>query len=108
MYGIKISKTGLSAQTDDKSSLLLDTESNLLKVKQSGRITLANTAKATIPHKLGYIPIYWVFVKRTNNLETIYYPLADTYAYTNKTNLIIYNGDGASRDFYYYIFYDEV
>ena len=108
MYGIKISIPGKSADSIDNEDISLDTTHNLLKIKQNGKVTISNENKSTISHNLGYIPIYWVFVKRGNNLETVYYPLDSTHAYTNSSKLVIYNGDGASRDFYYYIFYDEV
>lgn len=108
MIGIKVSVPGAPADSTVPEDISLDTEHNLLKVFKSGKVTLSNNTSTSISHDLGYIPIYWVFVKRGNNLETIYYPLDDTYAYTNDENLVIYNLDGASRDFYYYIFYDEV
>jgi hypothetical protein len=115
-YGIKIALPGEDAETIPNSvanikkfSLLSQTnEFTLLKVKQSAKVTLADTTTATIAHGLSYTPIVWVFMKDGSNLVPVYDDTSDTYMYVDGTNLIIYNREGASREFYYYIFYDQV
>ena len=93
-----------------KFSLLSETPNfSLIKVKSSLRVNIANGATETIPHSLDYTPIVWVFLKNgSNNLVPVYDNTSGTYMYVDGTNLIIHNADGATRDFYYYIFYDQI
>ena len=81
----------------------------LLKVKSSAKVTIANSGTETIAHGLAYTPIVWVFMKNgSSNLVPVYDDTSSTYMYVDATNLVIHNQDGASRDFYYYIFYDAI
>jgi len=120
-YGIKVSKTGEDVKTIPNSvtnikkfSLLSSTGVagagfSLLKVSASAKVTIAHTVTETTAHGLGYTPIVWVFMKNgSSNLVPVYDDTSSTYMYVDATNLVIYNGDGASRDFYYYIFYDPI
>ena len=120
-YGVKVSKPGEDVNTKpdsyaniQKFSLLSSVDVagagfSLLKVKTATKVTIANTATETIAHGLGYTPIVWVFIKDgANNLLPVYHDTIDTYAYVDGTNLVIHNSEGAARDFYYYIFYDQI
>ena len=120
-YGIKVSKPGEDAKTlpdsyanIKKFSLLSSVDVSgagfsLLKVKSAQKVTIANGATETIAHGLSYTPIVWVFLKNaSSNLVPVYNNTSGTYMYVDGTNLIIYNDEGASRDFYYYIFYDQI
>ena len=109
-YGIIVSKPGYDATTATSvSGLVMHDQIPLLKVKSTAKITIDHADTETIPHGLDYIPIVWVFMKNgSNNLVPVYYETTDTYAYVNSTNLVISNHDGATRDFYYYIFHDEI
>ena len=116
-YGIKIAVPVEDANTIPstianikKFSLISNLPNfSLLKVKQSAKITIANSDVETIPHGLEYTPIVWVFLKNgSGNLVPVYDNGTGTYMYVDETNLVIRNSDGASRDFYYYIFYDQI
>ena len=115
--GIKIALPGEdatiapnSAANIKKFSLVSGIENfSLLKTKVSAKVTLADQATETVPHGLDYTPIVWVFMKNSsNNLVPVYDDLSSTYMYVDGTNLIIFNDEGGERDFYYYIFYDQI
>jgi hypothetical protein len=99
-----------TAENIKKFSLLAQTpDFTLLKVKTSVKVTIADSATETIAHGLAYTPIVWVFMKNgSDNLVPVYDDTSSTYMYVDATNLVIRNKDGASRDFYYYIFYDAI
>ena len=114
--GIKIAIPGEDAEAIPdtpenikKFSLLSQTANfTLLKTKISKKVSIADNGTETIAHGLDYTPIVWVFMKNgSNNLVPVYDNLSDTFMYVDGTNLVIYNSDGATRDFYYYIFYDQ-
>ena len=120
-YGIKVSKPGEDAKTVPNSytnikkfSLLSSTDVAgagfaLLKTKSSQKVSIANSATETTAHGLSYTPIVWVFMKNSNSdLVPVYDDTSGTHMYVDGTNLVIYNGDGATRDFFYYIFYDQI
>jgi len=116
-YGIKIALPGEDATTVPdtpaniaKFSLLSQSSSfTLLKVSANTKITIADAGTETIAHGLGYTPIVWVFMKDgSGNLVPVYDDTSSTYMYVDGTNLVIHNAEGASRDFYYYIFYDQI
>jgi len=120
-YGIKITKPGEDVFTKPDSyanikkfSLLSSTSVSgagfsLLKVSVSAKVTIANGATETVAHGLAYTPIVWVFLENgSSNLVPVYDDTSGTYMYVDGTNLVIHNQDGASRDFYYYIFLDQI
>lgn len=114
-YGIKVSRDGYSCTTwtpiDPTSikNLALVSSVSLLKIKTATKVTLADTATTSIAHSLAYTPIVWVFLKDgSGDLVAVYNDTSGTYAYVDGTYLVIHNQDGASRDFYYYIFYDQI
>lgn len=82
---------------------------SLLKTKITEKVTLNNTESIDIPHGLSYTPIVWVFMKNgSGNMVPVYNDFSGTAMYVDGTKLHIINQDGATRDFYYYIFYDEI
>jgi len=113
-YGIKVTRDGYDTSTvpDNATNIkkfALLSSLNLLKVKTAVKVTISNGSTKTVAHGLSYTPIVWVFMKNgSNNLVPVYDDTSGTYMYVDGTNLVIYNEDGASRDFYYYIFYDEI
>lgn len=113
-YGIKVSRDGYDATIVPNTAanikkFALVTDLNLLKIKSAVKITINGRATKTIAHGLSYTPIVWVFMKNgSNNLVPVYDDASGTYMYVDGTNLVIYNADTTSRDFFYYIFYDEV
>lgn len=120
-YGIKVTKPGEDANTLPNSitnikkfSLLSSSsvpgaEFSLLKVKASAKVSISNGATETIAHGLPYTPIVWVFMRNASSeLIPIYDDFTGNSMYVNATNLVITNDDGATRDFYYYIFYDQI
>jgi len=107
-HGIRVSKDGYDATTASISGLAMHEAVNLLKVKTSAKVTIAHGNSETIAHGLDYTPIVWVFLKDGDNLVPVYFDTADTNAYVDGTNLVIANAEGATRDFYYYIFYDKL
>lgn len=119
--GIKVSKPGEDINTKPDSYANIKKFSlissvtvpgagfTLLKAKTSARVSIANNATETIPHGLSYTPIVWVFIKNgSSELVPVYDNTSSTYMYVDATNLVIHNADGATRDFYYYIFYDQI
>lgn len=119
-YGLKVSKPGEDVNTRANSytnikkfSLLSSVDVSgaafsLLKVKTSAKVTLANSASTTVAHGLPYKPMFWVFMNNSGTVSPVYYDTSGTFAYIDSTNLVISNSEGGSRDFYYYIFYDQV
>lgn len=133
-YGIKISKAGADAKTAANKDLVLTSEKNMFKVKQSGTTSYTFTGSepsgvttlATIAHNLGYIPAVTVFFyDHTNNA---YSHLSYVFDFSgggfreyisyevDSTNLVIYyNSEGGPPNdwspyqftFKYYIMYDE-
>jgi len=120
-YGIKVTKPGedisvkpTSYTNIKKFSLISSVDVagagfSLLKVKSAVRVSIADNTIETIAHGLSYTPIVWVFMKNgSSRLVPVYNNTTGTYMYVDATNLVIGNSDGATRDFYYYIFYDEI
>lgn len=133
-YGIKISKAGADAKTAANKDLVLTSEKNMFKVKQSGTAGYTftgsepsgETTLATISHNLGYMPAVTVFFyDHTNN---VYSHLPYVFFFTGgayrehisydvtSTDLIIYyNSEGGPANdwspsqftFKYYIMFDE-
>jgi hypothetical protein len=120
-HGIKIALPGEDATTvpdsyvNIKKFSLLSSVSvaeagfSLLKQKMAVRVSIADGATETVAHGLDYTPIVWVFIKNgSSNLVPVYDNTSSTYMYVDATNLVIHNQNGATRDFYYYVFYDAI
>lgn len=113
-YGFKVSRDGFDVKDIPDTAarikqFALLSAIALLKIKTTAKVTLADGANTTIAHGFSYTPIAWVFLKDGNSdLLPVYHNTSDTLAYVDGTNLFIDNQEGATRDFYYYIFYDPV
>jgi hypothetical protein len=97
-YGIKISKDGVDVKTAANKDLVLTSDKNMFKVKQSGTVSYTFTGSetgddllATINHGLGYVPATMVFV---------YDPINDTH--THLSYFLSYSGGGTSLEWIYY------
>jgi hypothetical protein len=133
-YGIKISKPGVDVKTAANKDLVLTSEKNMFKVKQSGSVSYTfngtegggTTVLATINHGLGYKPAVTVFVY--DHTEDEYTHLALNFSFgpgafrewigyeiTTNDLIIYYNSEGGPPNDYspneytfkYYIMYDE-
>ena len=113
-YGVKITLDGYDISTKPDSyanirKFSLISSIPLLKIKASAKVTIANGAISTIAHGLSYPPIVWVFLEDgSGHLVPVYDNTSSTYMYVDYTNLVIRNSEGAARNFYYYIFHDEM
>ena len=112
-YGIKITLPGYDISTipntaANKKKFSLLSSLNLIKVKTTAKVTLDHATSVTVAHGLAYIPIFWCFLKDGTDMVPVYYDTSSTQAYIDSTNLEIYNSEGGSRDFYYYIFHDSI
>lgn len=134
-YGFKISRPGISVRSAELKDLLFHSEYPLLKLKQSGSVSLTWTDDSgssdseDVAHNLGYKP-------RVLAYSQIYDPFADSFhsgyrviphykqnttglifmdfSYTTTTEKITFSCDTAGGDasqhtvnMYYFIFYDE-
>ena len=112
-YGIKVTLAGYDINTIPNTptnikKFSLVSSVALIKIKQAAKLTISNGVTVNTAHGLSYTPIVWVFLKNgSNNLVPVYDNFSSTFMYVNATNLVIRNSDGATRDFYYYIFYDS-
>lgn len=133
-YGIKISKEGANALTAGNKDLVLTSEKNMFKVKQSGTATYTFTGSegsgattlATINHNLGYIPAVTVFYYDHTNAQYSHLSAVlsfsggafreyISYEVTSNDLIIYYNSEGGPPNdwspyqftFKYYIMYDE-
>lgn len=60
-YGIKVSRPGFSAQTAAINELAFSSKFKTLKVYDHGSGSLTSSSRtATIPHNLGYVPVFMV------------------------------------------------
>ena len=114
-YGIKVSEDGYDAKTAGDINLILKTDFTLLKVKQSGTISVS-AGSAEITHSLGYAPQFLVFGKLDSGgfdpnaiLPSItYYQGFDIYginAAVDTTKLYI-SVDPNFDTAFYFIFYE--
>jgi hypothetical protein len=133
-YGFKISRPEVDVRTAELKDLLFHSEYPLLKLKQSGSVSLTFTDSgsadtATVSHNLGYEPRILVY-------SQIYDPFADDfysgyriiphfkrnqsgiiymeYSFENSTTQVTFRADTEGGDssqhtvvMYYFIFYDE-
>lgn len=117
---IKVSLPGYDAQSDtnpDHYALYFvegdDKEYVLLKEKERGGGTVANSATATITHSLGYIPYAIAFFERSSGvwrklIGNDEFNGNDIPMEVTTTTLTIENSSGASKDYKYYIFFDPM
>lgn len=113
-YGIKVTLDGYDISTIPNTAANIKKFAmlsgvNLLKIRTMARVAITNNNSTEITHSLGYIPIAWVFMANSSgNLVPVYDNISGTNMYVTSSLLRIYNLDGATRNFYYYIFYDSL
>jgi len=115
-YTIRVSLPTYNALTDsdpDHYALYADSDWVLIKEKDRGSVTVANSDSEPIAHGLSYIPFVIVFYEVSSGvwrklIGDDEFNSSNVYMGINTTNLILYNYSGASVDFKYYIFYDQI
>ena len=101
-------------ETDpDNFALISDDDWILIKEKARGSISVSNGDSEPIAHGLAYVPFVVVFYEVSLGvwrklIGDDEFNANDVYMGINATNLILYNYSGASVDFKYYIFYDQI
>ena len=114
-YTMRVSLAGYNALTDtnaDHYALYADSDWVLIKEKARGSGTVSAYDSVDISHNLGYAPFYLVY----GEIASGEYKLANSYdlyaqywkTYSTTTDLTISNVSGSSKDYKYYIFYDQV
>lgn len=95
-YGIRISQEGVDVGTASGLNIILDTETNMLKVNTVG------TGAATVNHNLGYIPPFIAYIDNALgdqiriNRQTAN---SGTATFSNPS-------PAGGNDMYYFIFYN--
>lgn len=111
---MRVSTPGNNALTEtdtDKYALYADADNILIKEKQRGTINIAHAANGTVAHNLNYVPYALAY----GDISSKFYALSGGFLSSNidatlrvsTANLVIRNVTGATRTFYYYIFYDQ-
>ena len=114
---IKVALSGYDAFTDtdpDHFSLYVDNaDANdyiLIKEKISDTIEVSGTTN--ISHGLGYIPFCLVFVEITPGVwrQLFSHPIDGTghWFEVSSSNLVLRNTSGSSKNYQYFIFYDNI
>ncbi len=119
IYGIKISKPGYDVKTADLKDLVLSSEKNLFKIKNTANFSLVvsgGTGQTIINHNLGYAPTVLVYMETkpgNGQRSRLCFERDGTQAYAcvTPTQLIIFPGSVYSDGTYngrYYIFHDPI
>jgi hypothetical protein len=106
-FGMKISRDGEEVTTALEKDLLFTTKNNVLKLAVSRKDTVAAGATLTIAHGFAWIPMYMMFVLvggtwRPQGFSGLY------TSHVNGTNVLFFNGSGASVDVRTFIFADKL
>lgn len=113
----KVALPGYNAQTDtnpDHFALYVNQEVDYVLIKEKARGTLQvnNAASDHVHHDLGYIPFCLVFLDNGDGSYTRLYGVdpggGDTGYIVSTTTLTFINNSGATKNFKYYIFYDDI
>jgi hypothetical protein len=120
VYGIKVSLPGYDAITDtDPIHFALwatssDTENHvLIKESTRGTVSIADDDNEPITHGFTYIPMCFVFIEESSGVfkklsGSFGDASSESYYEISDTNLTIFNKSGSTKNFKYYIFYDQV
>jgi hypothetical protein len=115
-YGVKVSKDGKDI-TDIDKEMSFSSKYRNLTVYLSGTVDLTNPTTTTIAHTLGYVPIFLVWIKKSDNN---YCPVPNSFsdhsvvhhpeAYMTDTGLYLNTGCDTSvtHTFKYVIFYEKL
>lgn len=122
---IRVALPGYNVLTDtnlDHFALRSDEDNVLIKEKERGSVSNVGNGSqvtTTIPHNLGYVPLFLVYVYDTQSFRnpnkwkllahnTAGASVPPYIAVADTTNLYIINFTAATIAFKYYIFYDNV
>jgi len=114
MNTIRVALPGYDAETDtnpDHFALYSDQNWILIKEKIRGTVSIGNGSSSNIAHGLSYIPFVLVFAEVTSGVWVLLSGDSSDYnawIELNTTNLIINNSLGGTKNFKYYIFYDNI
>lgn len=114
-FTVRVSLPGVDALTDgtvDNYSLYADSDNILIKELDRDGTTLAFNAIATVPHNLGYTPMFLVYAETISGrfrISNNFDPVGGGWrTYAGTDNLYIENRYGGTQDATYYVFYDNV
>lgn len=96
-YGIKVSQLGYNVLTAADQNLLFSSSWPVLKIDLTASVTISAGATVTVPHNLGYPPLF--FSKVTD--VTISNTTVQTYV--DSSNLYLVSGSASSQAVRYYI-----
>jgi len=112
MQTIRVSLPGYNALTDsniDHFALYADSNNILIKEKTRGNVNVDASSTYSVSHGLSYIPLFMVYAQDGNYRYWVFgesiYSGFGTYA--NSSNIYLKNYTSASKNFRYYIFYDQ-
>lgn len=114
--GIKISLPGKDVNkkielADDVNDFSLHSGYPNLKIKSQAKVSVNDNTTFNVNHNLPYPPIVWCFILKSGQLHPVYDAETGVHfarMYVDWEKLYIRNDDGGTRDFYYYIFHDEM
>jgi len=108
-YGMKVSEEGHDVFTAQDKNLSLKSGFTLLKVFDSGILTLSSGWNE-VDHNLGYVPHFLVYTKDTTpSPDAIFLATGDlgiAIARADTSKLYIKQDDASQTEAYYYIFYE--
>src|SRR5574340_130700 len=111
---IRVALPGYRVDTEtnaDHYALYGDEDWVLIKEKERGSISVGASSSEAITHGLGSIPLVFVYGQLSGESWTfILGDSSDLSAYIDvtPTQLIIHNNYASTKNFKYYIFYDEI
>ena len=113
----KVALPGYNASTDtdpNHFALYVDQAVDyvLIKEKERGSKSVANNSTDTVTHNLGYIPLCFVFLDNGDGSYTRLFGVdsagTDTGYIVSTTTITFVNHTGGTKNFKYYIFYDDI
>jgi len=103
-----VSQEGYDVSTTDDKKLIMETNSNLLKVLASGTITITGGSITTIAHNLGYVPQFLAYIESATGIVRLCTAVPGYGAAgADISNLYITIDGVGSFNAYYYIFYEQ-
>lgn len=84
----------------------------LIKQKATGTVAVTTGAATNIAHGLGYVPMCLAFAEVSSGVwRKLFSSTIDgigTWIEINSTNLVLRNTTGSTKNFIYFIFYDNI
>lgn len=113
--GLRIALNPFDAYEDtdpNHHSLFVDPDVDYVLIKEKDRQVIDVNGTENIAHGLSYVPFCLVFIEissgRWRKLFSSPINLSGYWFEVNDTNLILRNTTGVSKQFSYYIFYDNI